>query len=701
MSKNIYFLFFLSFLFSCGKEKPPMNVVVLFTDDQRFNTIHAWGNEEIHTPNMDRLVNMGVSFTHAHVMGSHHGGVCAPSRAMLLSGKPYMNIPRAYIDMGVTTPDTHFDFTTFPELLKENGYDTFFTGKWHNNTSKIREGFTDGDNIFIGGMHWPKDGGHRRPQLWHFDSTAVFDKKDKWQAEKFSSQMFSDAAIDFIQKQDTRDPFCLYVAYSSPHDPREATDEFTKIYDSVNITLPSNFQPKHPFDNGHLRTRDENLVAFPRTKKIIKKELASYYAMVSEVDAQIGRVLDALVKKNLMENTVIVFAGDNGLAVGQHGLLGKQSLYDHSVRVPLVISAPIIKGGQKTEALCYLYDIFPTICDLLELEIPTSVEGKSLFPILQDKESKHRDHLFLAHAKEMRAVRTDDNWKLIKYFVKGKEQEQLFNLNKDKFENTNLASDINFSEKKKELEHLLTQNIRNNKDDFIQAYIQLDQQNFDQPVKVSMSSSFSNTEIRYTLDGSEPTLKSTIFRESFILKKSQSILAALFLNNKKIGKTYSAEAKIYSQIKDLKLSPLPSSKYSGKGPRTLLDGANGSNDFHSGNWLGYEGENVIATLELKKQQSLQDVGVRFLSHPGSWIFSPKNIKVSISDDGNIFNEIVQMNYSNMPTKKGFEIIEFNYAMKNKQAKFIKFEIENLKKCPDWHPGKGGKAWLFLDEIYVN
>ena len=98
-----------------------------------------------------------------------------------------------------------------------------------------------------------------------------------------------------------------------------------------------------------------------------------------------------------------------------------------------------------------------------------------------------------------------------------------------------------------------------------------------------------------------------------------------FLNNKKIGKTYSAEAKIYSQIKDLKLSPLPSSKYSGKGPRTLLDGANGSNDFHSGNWLGYEGENVIATLELKKQQSLQDVGVRFLSHPGSWIFSPKNI----------------------------------------------------------------------------
>ncbi|MFK7771639.1 MAG: sulfatase-like hydrolase/transferase [Saprospiraceae bacterium] len=701
MAKKLIYLFLLTFFFSCGKEKSPMNVVVLFTDDQRFNTIHAWGNEEIHTPNMDRLVNMGVSFTHAHVMGSHHGGVCAPSRAMLLSGKPYMNIPRAYIDMGVTTPDTHFDFVTFPELLREKGYDTFFTGKWHNNTSKIREGFTDGDNIFIGGMHWPKDGGHRQPQLWHFDSTAVFDKKDKWKAEKFSSEMFSDAAVSFIEKQDSKDPFCLYVAYSSPHDPREAPEEFAKMYDFNNITLPQNFQPEHPFDNGHLRTRDENLAAFPRTENMIKKELVAYYAMVSEVDAQIGRVLDALEEQNLMKNTVIVFAGDNGLAVGQHGLLGKQSVYDHSVRVPLVIAAPNIEGRQKTEALCYLYDVFPTICDLLDLEIPSSVEGESLFPILKNKKTEHRDHLFLAHAKEMRAVRTDDNWKLIKYFVKGKESEQLFDLNKDEWETTNLVTDPNFSKKKKELEALLAQNIRENNDDFIQAHIQLEQAHFDQPVNVSMSSSFSNTEIRYTLDGSEPTLESDLFQKPFTLNKNQTILAALFLENKKIGNTYSAEAKISSYIKDLMLSPLPSPKYAGKGPKTLLDGANGSDDFHSGNWLGYEGNNVTAIVELKQKQSIEDVGVRFLSHPGSWIFSPKNIKVFFSDDGKIYNEIAQMDYNNTPTNKGFEVIEFNYAMKNKQTRFIKFEIENQGKCPDWHPGKGGKAWLFLDELYIN
>ncbi|MFK8009986.1 MAG: sulfatase-like hydrolase/transferase [Saprospiraceae bacterium] len=701
MSKNIFYFLLIIFLFSCEKEKPPMNVVVLFTDDQRFNTIHAWGNKEIHTPNMDKLVKMGTSFTHAHIMGSHHGGVCAPSRAMLLSGKPYMNIPRAYIDMGVTTPDTHFDFVTFPELLREKGYDTFFTGKWHNNTSKIREGFSDGENIFIGGMHWPKNGGHRKPQLWHFDSTAVFDKKNKWQAEKFSSEMFSDAAINFIQKQDDEKPFCLYVAYSSPHDPREAPEEFTQMYDFNNITLPKNFQPEHSFDNGHLRTRDENLAAFPRTEEMIKKELVAYYAMVSEVDAQIGRVLDVLEQKNLMENTVIVFAGDNGLAVGQHGLLGKQSVYDHSVRVPLVIAAPNIDGGKKTKALCYLYDVFPTICDLLGLEIPSSVEGESLFPILKNKEKEHRDHLFLAHAKEMRAVRTDDNWKLINYFVKGEMREQLFNLNQDEWELNNLANDSNFSKKKKKLASLLAQNIQDNNDDFIQAHIKLTQNNFDTPVEVFMSSSFPNTDIRYTLDGSEPTLKSPLFKKSFSLKTSHPIRAALFLDDKKFGKIYSAEAKISSHINYLDLIPLPSQKYAGNGKITLLDGANGSDDFHSGNWLGYESENVIAILQLKKIQPIQEVGVRFLSHPGSWIFSPKTIKILASEYGKDYNEIAQVNYLNAPTNKGFEVIEFKKKIKDSKAQFIKFEIENQGKCPDWHPGKGGKAWLFLDELIVN
>lgn len=701
LQQTIY-IFILILFFSCKKTETPMNVVVLFTDDQRFNTIHAWGNDVIHTPNMDRLVQMGVSFKKAHIMGSHHGGVCAPSRAMLLSGKPYMNIPKAYIDMGVTTPDTHFDFTTFPELLRAEGYETFFTGKWHNNTSKIREGFTGGDNIFIGGMHWPKDGGHRRPKLWHFDSTAVFEQKNKWQGEEFSSKMYSDAAVDFIQNRNTENPFCLYVAYTSPHDPREAPEEYVQLYENSNISLPKNYQSEHSFDNGHLRTRDENLAPFPRTEEIIKKEIIEYYAMISEVDAQIGRVLDALESKNLMENTIIVFAGDNGLAVGQHGLLGKQSVYEHSVRVPLVIAAPNIKGNQSSEALCYLYDVFPTICDILDLKIPSSVEGKSLRSILDGEKEDLRDHLFLAHAKEMRAVRTKDDWKLIQYFVHGKSREQLFNLNDDPWEINNLADENNHQEKKEALKKILMQNVKDYNDDFIRAYINIEKEYFDQDIRVSIASSFPLAEIRYTLDNSEPTANSTLFKKTFTVKeKTTPIKAALFFDGNKVSKTYFAEAKFTPRVIDLELSTTPAPKYAGKGKITLLNGRNGGEDFHAKEWLGFQEEDVTATVRLKSRKPLSEVGIRFLNHPGSWIFPPKEIKISVSDDGKQFKEIAKMDEKQIPSKKEAEVIELTIPIENQSSRFIKFEIKNQGICPDWHPGKGGKAWLFLDELIFN
>ena len=700
MKKHFFYIFFVLLFFSCEKNKTQMNVVVLFTDDQRFNTIHALGNEAIHTPNMDRLVKMGTSFTHAHVMGSHHGAVCAPSRAMLLSGRPYMNIPKAYIDQGMVPPETHFDFITFPELLRSKGYATFFTGKWHNNTSKIREGFEDGDNIYIGGMHFPKNGGHQKPQLWHFDSTAVFDKKNQWDAEKFSSEMYSDAAVNFIQQQTSENPFCLYVAYTSPHDPREAPSKFTKMYPPEKIELPKNFMPQHPFDNGHLRVRDENLAPFPRTESIIKKEIAAYYAMVSEVDAQIGRVLDELEEKGLMDNTIIVFAGDNGLAVGQHGLLGKQSVYDHSVRVPLVITSPKIRGNFKANTYCYIHDIFPTICELLDLEIPEGVEGKSLFSSMQDN-AQIRDHLFLAHAKEMRAVRDNKNFKLIQNFAHGESREQLFNLTLDPWEMNNLADDPNFLEKKKDLKHLMLQNIQLYNDEFIQAHINLNQSSFDAPVEVNISSTFPEVEIRYTLNDEEPNASSALYQKSFMLEKSTPIKAAIFSENKKIGKTYFAEAKISNHIKDLFLSPLPSSKYTGKGKNTLLDGANGSEKFRTKAWIGYEGNDAVAIVELKKTQPIESVGVRYLHQPGSWIFSPKRINISISKDGKNYNSIAILDDSTFPNKNETGVGEVILPLENVDGKFIKFEIENQGVCPDWHPGKGSAAWLFLDELFVN
>lgn len=704
MMKRIWFFlllctFIVSF-YSCKKETSPLNVVVLFTDDQRFNTIHALGNEEIVTPNMDRLVRLGVSFTQAYVMGAHHGAVCAPSRAMLLTGRPYMKIPRTFVDQGQVPADTHFDFLTFPELLKKNGYTTFFTGKWHNHTSKIPESFTLGANLFIGGMHWPKDGGHRKPQLWDFDSTAVFDEKEKWQAEEFSSKMYSDAAISFIEGQNASEPFCLYVAYTSPHDPREAPDEFVQLYDPDQISLPENFRPQHPFDNGHLRTRDENLLPFPRTEEAVKKEIADYYAMISEVDTQIGRVLDVLEEKKLLDKTIIVFAGDNGLAVGQHGLLGKQNLYEHSIRVPLVIAAPGIRGDRKTPTLTYLYDIYPTICDLLGLVPPPDVEGESLLPALRNSSAQVRDHLFFAHAREMRAVRTADHWKLIRYFVNGQAREQLFKLDEDEWEMNNLAENPNFAGKKKELESLLLQNLHGFKDDFIRPFIHTTQATFDAPVKVSIRSAFPNGEVRYTLSGEDPNVSSPRYERPFILDSSVSVRAAVFFEGQLVGKMDSAYIQVLPNIQEVLLLPAPSSQYPGKGKITLLDGANGHLNLQRGNWLGFEGEDVTATIIFKELQPVSEVGIRFLNLPGSWIFPPRHIKVLVSENGDDFRSIADISdlLSSSNDKMGPQ--EIKVPITKQEIRFIKFEIKSQGICPDWHPGKGNKAWLFVDELFV-
>lgn len=686
-------------LLSCSKETQPPNVVVLFTDDQRANTIHAWGNDEVHTPNMDRLAAMGVSFPRAYVMGSHHGAVCAPSRAMLLTGRPFTHIPKAFIDQGQGEPDT--TYTLFPEWLRTQGYTTFFTGKWHNNTSPMSQAFSDGANIFIGGMHWPKDGGHRRPQLWDFDPTNTYAPEEKWQAEEFSSTMYSNAAVDFIREQAGKGPFCLYVAYTSPHDPREAPDEFRQLYDTADIALPPNFLPEHPFDNGHLRTRDENLAPFPRTPAIVKQDIAEYYAMISEVDAQIGQVVDELEAQGVLGNTIIVFAGDNGLAVGQHGLYGKQSVYEHSVGVPLIIAAPGIEGGRRAETLCYLYDIFPTLGGLLGMDVPGSVEGKSLLPALQQEDSRIREHVFLAHARQMRAIRTGDGWKLIHYFVKGKVHQQLFNLKEDPWERNNLADNPEYQGKKAALEQLLIQKIEEYGDEFLQAHISLEQESFNAPVEVRIAQPFSITELRYTLDGSEPDAQSPVFTAPFALAESAAIKAAIFREGKRISQTAAAQARISPHIKSVSLLTPPSKKYPAKGALTLLDGPNGTPGAQGSHWLGYEEGDFEAIVELKKERPVNEAGIRYLSNTGAWIFPPTRIEVSFSSNGKEFTNAIEQDFPPLPGPEEPEAVAWKTEVDGQKARFVKYRAVNTGQCPDWHMGKGEKAWLFVDEIFVD
>lgn len=439
-----------------SKKKAP-NVLFILVDDMQASSIHSYGCNQVYSPNIDRIIDNGVSFTRAYTNGALSGALSMPSRAMIMTGRGVYQV----LKDGALIPEQH---VTLPELLRQNGYTTFATGKWHSDHQSFTRSFTSGENIFFGGMHTYKTNGHVSPRLHHYDPTGAYAEKP-FIGEKFSSEMFADAAVDFLKsRKKGKDPFFAFVAFTSPHDPRMQHPDYAHKYDADTLNLPINFLPQHPFDNGDMLVRDEVLIPVPRTEKAVKEELAGYYGMISEVDTQIGRVIDALRESGEMDNTILVFASDNGLAVGQHGLLGKQNLYDHSVRVPLVISVPGMdqEKGSKRDANCYLSDIYPTLCDLTGIQPAPSVTGKSLLKVLNGAE-KHRDCLFLAYSNIQRGV-VKDGWKYIIYNVGGFKTEQLFDLKNDPWEMVNHAQEPAYAFKLAAYKKLLKSEMEKNND---------------------------------------------------------------------------------------------------------------------------------------------------------------------------------------------------------------------------------------------
>ena len=427
------------------------NILIIYSDDHSYHALGAAGNKEISTPNLDKLAQSGLMFTQAHVMGGHQGAVCIPSRAMLLTGRYVNRLPGD----GNIIPDS---IVSLPEVLRKQGYNTYHTGKWHSDKASHSRMFSTGGDIFFGGMHFPKFGGQEHPTVSLFDSTGVYNENRKRVSDIYSTTLYAENAIKFLSSSTAKSsPFFCYVAFTSPHDPRTPPGKFSTMYDPAKISLPANFLIKHPFDNGDLNVRDEQLLPVPRDPEAIKKDIALYYGMVSEMDAQVGRILDALEKSGLKENTLIVFAGDNGLAMGQHGLLGKQNLYEHSIRVPMIMSGPGVPINKKTEGFTYLSDITPTIIDYLEVKRPSSVEGRSLLPVIKDPSRKVRSSIYNVYGHWSRSIKSEDGFKMIVYNVDGALTTQLFNLKKDPLEINDLSKDQAYNQKILQMRALLKQ----------------------------------------------------------------------------------------------------------------------------------------------------------------------------------------------------------------------------------------------------
>jgi arylsulfatase A-like enzyme len=396
------------------------NVLFVFSDDQRADTIHAWGNEHIRTPVLDQMAATGTSFRNAYCMGGNSGAICIPSRAMLLSGRSLYHVDNKLLT-----------FKSWPEQFADAGYETFITGKWHNGEKSVLKTFQTGRAVFLGGMGYP----HKMNVRDIGPDRELVNERD---AGELAVGTFTDCAIDFLKTRKADRPFLCYVAFNLPHDPRVSTSEFHDYHQAHQPPLPANYLPLHPFNNGDLTVRDEQLAPWPRTEEDTRRQLADYYASVAYVDQQLGRIIDTLKSTGQFDNTIIVFAGDHGLAIGSHGLFGKQSLYDHSMHTPLLMRGPGVPANKSTDALCYLFDIFPTLGELCGVSAPDTNEGKSLAPVLSDKATAHRDALLFGYLGVQRAVR-DDRWKLIVYPKINK--TQLFDLRNDPSEVHDLASD--------------------------------------------------------------------------------------------------------------------------------------------------------------------------------------------------------------------------------------------------------------------
>jgi len=416
---------------------PRPNILFLFADDLRPDGLGALGNDDVRTPHLDRVVGRGTRFAANYCMGSMHGAVCQPSRAMLMSGRTLWRVP---MDLeGVPT---------LPEVLGAAGYATFATGKWHNGRASFARSFQSGAAIMFGGMS-----DHTAVPVVDMRGDGSFTEVRP--GARFSSELFADAAIRFLAGLEGQTPFFAYVSFTAPHDPRQPPEPFLTAARERRPELPGNFLPQHPFDNGELVVRDEALAPWPRPEEVVREQLAEYHGLIDHMDAQVGRILAALEATGQADHTLVVFAADHGLAMGSHGLLGKQSLYEHSMRAPMALAGLDLPAGE-VRTPTYLLDLFPTLCGLAGVELPAGVEGRDLRPVWEaladGRQEGVRDSIYTCYARSIRAVR-EGSLKLIRYPLIG--HAQLFDLAADPLERINLVGDVAYEGARERLERLL------------------------------------------------------------------------------------------------------------------------------------------------------------------------------------------------------------------------------------------------------
>ncbi len=418
-----------------------MNILFMFADQMHAFAMGCMGNDEIHTPNLDRLASEGTLFTNAY----SNAPVCTPYRGTLFTGRY-----GSQTDMLGNTAAIPATETTLADCLNEAGYRTSYVGKWHIGDTwnkavlpELRGGFTDfigyqAHNDFIN-------------DVWFFDEDG-----ERREFDCHRTEATTQIAMERLEGL-AGDPFAMFVSYQNPHYPIQPDPEYAAVYDGVELTPRPNCRDVEPYTGTHSptspkpRERDPN---YQRYGGDLAEYTRLYYAMVTQLDANVGRMLAKLDELGIADETVVVFTSDHGDLQGSHGLTNKGLAWEESSHVPQVMRVPGAPAGSAVDGPVAGIDFFPTLLSLVGADTPAGKEGYDLAPLLQGETAVQPTRVF----SEMRrwCMLRDGDWKLVADRP-DVTPTHLFDLAADPYEMTNLVESADHRETRDRLARALVE----------------------------------------------------------------------------------------------------------------------------------------------------------------------------------------------------------------------------------------------------
>ena len=636
----LYISYFLLLFVGCGKNNELPNIILILTDDQGYGDLGCYGAEGFKTPYIDGMAREGILFTDFYVSQA----VCSASRASLMTGSysERVGIQGALSpwDVNGLDPDTE----TIAKLLKRHGYINAIFGKWHLGHREkylpLQNGFDEYSGLICSNDMWPVD---YDGNPLNEDKRSYYPPMSFWKGNEPTgnietlndqaqiTRQITELSVDFIERN-KNNPFFLYVPHPMPHQPIAASDEF-----------------------------------------LGKSELGLYGDVIMEIDWSVGQIIDALKKNGIDDNTLIIYASDNGpwLNYGKWGgsagplREGKGTMWEGGARVPCIMRWPDkITPGQSITKIASTIDIYPTIAEIVGDEINGYAnDGVSLMPILNgDINSNPRNELYYYYGEKLIAVRKG-KWKLVFPHVYRS------------YEGVEAGKDLHpgpYNKGSSGLElYDLINDIGERKDvAAFYPHIVRELEQVGNLARSKLGDKLTNeigTESYAAICGYEP---------DFIKIENMAVGSGITLENP------------------------PNKKYKGESDRALINGMGGTINYQDESWQGFEAEDLVAIIDLGSAKAINSVEVRFLQSQVFWIFLPYHIQIEHSIDGNHF-ELIYEDYPSNDFSFEQKIISYKATLDPLKSRFIRVKGYNIDECPDYHPGAGGPSWIFSDEIVIN